>query len=222
MKTAVMAISMAVRAAVTRQAINSICTIVDQGMRLATQRAASKRGPAVVQVLIMAAVLQITPRFTEVALQSDRPNKVCRIRLQCINLPIKLLKPGTQAVKSEQTVSVNSTRPKLQTPSKSIFMRLKPRQHNCPMRQVHEAMLRKARAEPAGIAIGPAPRIQPRSAQVPPERPTKIQRGHPCMVGATRLRTATPTTVASITTGLIVSRTMALRGTRRGRPAVAM
>ena len=110
-----MAISMAVRAAVTRQAINSICTIVDQGTRPVTRRAASKR-PAVARVLIMAAALQITPKFTVEALQSDRPNKVCRIRPQCTSPRIKLPRPGTLAVKSERTVSANSTRPKLQTP----------------------------------------------------------------------------------------------------------
>ena len=165
MKTVVLAISMAVREAVTHQAINSICTTVDQGTRLVTQRVASKR-PVVARALIMAVALQITPRFTEVALQSDRPNKVCRIRPLCTSLRIKLPRPGTLAVKSEQTVSANSTRLKLQTLSRSIFMKLKPRQHNCPMRQAREAMLRKALAAPDGIAIGPAPQIQPRNAQV--------------------------------------------------------
>ena len=101
-------------------------------------------------------------------------------------------------------------------------MKLKQQQHNCPMQQAREAMLRKARAAQAGIAIGPALRTQPRNAQAPLGRPTKIQRDRPCTVGATLPRTATPTTVASITTGLIASRTTALRGTRRGRPAAAM
>ena len=213
-----MAISMAVRVAVTRQAINSICTIVDLGIRPVTRRAASKR-PAVAQVLIMAAALQITPRFTEMALRSDRPNKVCRIKPQCTSPRIILPRPGTLAVKSELTVSANSTRPKLQTPSRSIFMKLKLQQHNCPMRRDREAMLRKALAAPAGIAIEPALRTQLRNAQVRPGRPTKIQQGRPCTVGATLPRTATLTTVASITTGLTASRTTALRGTRQARPA---
>ena len=215
-----MAISMAVRVAVTRQAINSICTIVDLGIRPVTRQAASKR-PAVAQVLIMAAALQITPRFTEVALRSDRPNKVYRTRRQCTSLRTKLPRLGTLEAKSERTVSANSTRPKLPTPSRSIFMKLKLQQHNCPMRRDREAMLRKALAAPAGIAIGPALRTQLRNAQVRPVRPTKIQQGRPCTVGATLPRTATLTTVASITTGPTASRTTALWGTQRGRPAAA-
>ena len=213
-----MAISMAVRVAVTCQAINSIYTTVDLGIRQVTRQAASKR-PAVAQVLIMAAALQITPRFTEVALRSDRPNKVCRIKPQCTSPRIKLPRLGTLAVKSELTESANSTRPKLQTPSRSIFMKLKLQQHNCPMRRDREAMHKKALAAPAGIAIEPALRTQLRNAQVRLVRLTKIQQGRPCTVGATLPRIATPTTVASITTGLTASRTTALRGTRQGRPA---
>ena len=220
MKTVVLAISMAVRVAVTHQAINSICTTVDQGTRLVIQGVASKR-PVVARALIMAVALPITPRFTEVALQNDRPNKVCRIRPLLTSLRIKLPKPEIQAVKSEQTVSANSTRPKLQTLSRSIFMKLKPRQHNYPMRQAREAMLRKAQAAQAGIVIGPVPRIQPRNAQVRPEGATKIQQGRPCTVGATLPRTAMSTTVASTTIGLIESRTTAPRGTRQGQPAAA-